>query len=165
MFRLFRILPLPLLLLLAFVAGLGAARVVARADARTDATSAIGPRTPLAGAYRAQVTQVLDGDTLEARVHVWMGQEALTRVRLAGIDAPERGGACAEERALAQNASARLARLIGEGPVTLTEVRPDKYFGRVVARVITANGTDAGAVLLGEGMARASTGRSRKGWC
>jgi endonuclease YncB( thermonuclease family) len=49
--------------------------------------------------------------------------------------------------------------------VTLADVRPDKYFGRVVARIITADGTDAGAVLVGEGMARAYAGRARSGWC
>ena len=52
------------------------------------------------GAHAAEVLRVIDGDTFEARVHVWPGIDITTRVRLRGIDAPELGGArCAEETA------------------------------------------------------------------
>lgn len=43
----------------------------------------------LTARYPAEVVQVIDGDTFEARVHLWPGLNVTTRVRLRGIDAPE----------------------------------------------------------------------------
>jgi micrococcal nuclease len=150
--------------------GLGAAAalvlqtVITPASARLDPSQpAITPRTPLSGAYRAQVLKVIDGDTVEARIHVWMGQEIVTRVRLAGIDAPEMNGACAAETDLARRARNRLMDLIGTSPVLLAEVRPDKYFGRVAARLVLGDGRDAGEVLGAEALAR--FGSRRFSWC
>jgi endonuclease YncB( thermonuclease family) len=114
--------------------------------------------------YRAEVLRVIDGDTLEARVHVWLGQEIVTKVRLAGIDAPELHARCAAERAGAEAARSALAALVEGRSVRLTDVRPDKYFGRVVAR-ISAGGHDAGAALLAAGHARLYGGGRRGGWC
>jgi endonuclease YncB( thermonuclease family) len=45
------------------------------------------------GAHLAEVLEVLDGDTFDARVHVWPGLDITIRVRLRGIDAPEPKGA------------------------------------------------------------------------
>lgn len=124
---------------------------------------------PLAlGAYRATVTRVMDGDTVEARVPVWLGQEILTKIRLRGIDAPEISGACGEEKELAVRAAERLKALIGDGPVTLSAIGPDKYYGRVVAHLTVHRGEaalDAGEVLLREGLARAYDGKRREAWC
>ncbi len=127
--------------------------------------SGVGPRSALAGAYRAHLVKVVDGDTIEVRVHVWLGQEVITRVRLLGIDAPEIAGACGPERSQAVAARDRLAALLGEGPLTLIDLRPDKYFGRVVGRVLTGAGDDAGAALIREGLARPYAGGRRQGWC
>jgi endonuclease YncB( thermonuclease family) len=120
------------------------------------------------------VVSVLDGDTLEVRVHIWLGQELRTRVRLAGIDAPELKGKCTRERDLARRARAYLlARLdpvdagagAGGGAVRLREVRYGKYAGRVLARVETLDGTDLGQELVAAGLARPYDGRRRASWC
>lgn len=120
------------------------------------------------GTYRASVIRVIDGDTLEARVFVWPGHEIVTKVRLRGIDAPEIKGACGPEIRQAEAARDRLAALIGDRIVSLAEIGPDKYHGRVVARVMSA-GTDrpvdAGAVLVAEKLARPYGGKRREGWC
>jgi endonuclease YncB( thermonuclease family) len=139
--------------------------LVRPANARIDpaATASLAPRATPAGSYWAQVLRVIDGDTIEARVHVWMGQEIVTRVRLAGIDAPELNGACAAESDLARRALDRLALLLGTGPVLLSEIRPDKYFGRVGARLLLADNRDAGEVLTSEALARVGT--RRFSWC
>lgn len=50
--------------------------------------------------HPVEVVRVIDGDTLEARVHLWPGLEMMTRVRLRGIDAPELKAHCPEEREL-----------------------------------------------------------------
>lgn len=109
--------------------------------------------------------KVVDGDTVEVLIHLWLGQEVITRVRLLGIDAPEIAGACGPERVQAVAARDGPAALVGEGPVTLVDLRPDKYFGRVVGRLLTGAGDNAGAMLIREGLARPYAGGRRQGWC
>ncbi len=131
----------------------------------------LGAADRLAGPLPAQVVSVLDGDTLEVRVHIWLGQDLNTRVRLAGIDAPELKGKCDRERILARRARAYiLARLdpaagAGAATVRLREIRYGKFAGRVLARVETLDGTDLGQGLLAAGLARPYDGRRRASWC
>ncbi|MDH3593309.1 MAG: thermonuclease family protein [Rhodospirillales bacterium] len=126
---------------------------------------------PLAGPVPAVVTAVVDGDTLEVRARIWLGQELTTRVRLAGIDAPEAKSDCPRERALAARAraflSARLRPAGARAPaaVRLHDIRNGKYAGRVLARVESAAGLDLGRALLAAGLARAYDGGRRAPWC
>ncbi len=132
------------------------------------ASGASGAGERLAGPLPAQVVSVIDGDTLEVRVHIWLGQHIRTRVRLAGIDAPELKGKCARERDLAQRGRAyilaQLESAAGAAPVQLKEVRYGKYAGRVLARVETLDGTDLGQELVTAGLARPYDGRRRSSW-
>jgi micrococcal nuclease len=163
---------------LVFVAGLSAGLVshgtiTHKAQAAPDIPAAepqalppAGPVPKLAlGTYAAEVTRIIDGDTVEARVAVWMGQDVVTKVRLRGIDAPEIRGACGQERDRAIAARDALVQLVGGRPVTLAQIGPDKYFGRVVARLVTSDGRDAGAVLVADGLARSYGGKRRDSWC
>lgn len=120
----------------------------------------------LPGPIPAEVLRVVDGDTLAVRARIWLGQDVAVHVRLAGIDAPEMKGRCAEERALARAARDALARRAAIGAtVRLVEVRTDKYGGRVIARVLDSSGADLGAAQLAAGLARAYAGRARQPWC
>ncbi len=119
----------------------------------------------LAGPYTAIVERVIDGDTLAVRVPVWIGQELTVFVRVRGIDAPERKGRCAAERALAKRASAYLAAMVSGGPVRLSRISGGKYFGRVLADVTTAEGNDVARRLLSRKLARPYRGKARAGWC
>ena len=132
----------------------------------------LGAGERLAGPLPAWVVSVIDGDTLEVRVHIWLGQDLNTRVRLAGIDAPELHGKCDREKNLARRArDYLLARLVpveaeaGAGEVRLREVRYGKFAGRVLARVETLDGTDLGQGLIAAGLARPYDGRGRASWC
>ncbi|WP_271166727.1 thermonuclease family protein [Hansschlegelia plantiphila] len=113
----------------------------------------------------ASALSVIDGDTFEARVSVFPGQEIVTRIRLAGVDAPERRGRCAAEKAAAEAATLALGALVEGRRLTLTEVRGDKYFGRVVARVATADAGDLADALVAGGHGRRYSGGRRDGWC
>lgn len=113
----------------------------------------------------AQVLRTVDGDTFEARVQVWPNMEVMTRVRLRGIDAPERKANCAEELRLAEAATAALAKLLREGGVTIFNISPDKYAGRVVADVATYKTSSVSKALLELGVARPYDGGRRAGWC
>jgi endonuclease YncB( thermonuclease family) len=119
----------------------------------------------LPGPYAAEVERVVDGDTLRARVVIWLGQELDVLVRIRGIDAPEINGRCASESERAAAATAALRRLVSGGTVVLTSVEGDKYFGRVVADVATPDGADVGAALIAGGHARAYDGGARRSWC
>ena len=124
----------------------------------------------LTGPLPARVVQVVDGDTLAVRVRIWLDHDVTTRVRLAGIDAPELRGACPEERKLARRAAAFLAARLsadaqGGSAVRLHDVRYGKYARRVVARVETLAGEDLGAALLAAGLARPYDGGRRASWC
>ncbi len=117
------------------------------------------------GPVPARVLAVIDGDTIRVRARIWIGQEVETRVRLAGVDTPELRGKCARERELAAAARALVVESIGEGTVTLTDIRYDKFGGRVLARVATASGEDLATLLVGAGVGRAYDGGRRATWC
>ena len=68
-------------------------------------------RAALPGPYPAEIVSVLDGDTFEARVRIWFGQEITTLVRIRGIDAPELKGRCGDELRGAQASRDALAKL------------------------------------------------------
>ncbi len=107
----------------------------------------------LSGPYTAVPIRVIDGDTVEVRVRLWLHQELTTRVRLRGINAAEPHGPCPAERAAAEAARRHLIALLGAGPVTLTEIGPDPFAGRVVAALAAADGRDAGTALRAAGLA------------
>ena len=115
------------------------------------------------GTWLALVLLVTDGDTFRARVEVWPGIDAVTAVRIRGIDTPEIKGKCPAEKAAALEAKARLAVLLN-GQVQLLHVEPDKLAGRVDADVIV-DGKPIAAILIAEGLARPYTGGARQGWC
>lgn len=113
----------------------------------------------------AQVMYVIDGDTFEARVHLWQGLDITTRVRLRGVDAPELKARCLEESRMAQAARAALTAMLKEGGVTIYNVGPDKYNGRVVADVATRATPNVSAALIAAGHGRPYNGGHRAGWC
>jgi endonuclease YncB( thermonuclease family) len=118
-----------------------------------------------AGGHPAEVLRVNDGDTFEARVHVWPGMQVTTKVRLRGIDAAEFRSQCAEEYRLAGAARDALSRMLAEGGVTIGRIDFDKYGGRVVANAATRNTPDISEALLKTGYVRAYDGGRRDGWC
>jgi endonuclease YncB( thermonuclease family) len=116
-------------------------------------------------AYRATALSVIDGDTFEARIAAFPGQEIVTRVRIAEVDAPERRARCPAEQAAAEAATRALQRLIENRPLTLTDLRGDKYFGRVLARVKSPGVGDVAEALIAAGHGRSYSGGKREGWC
>lgn len=93
-------------------------------------------RSPYA-LYYAKVVRVIDGDTLDVRVALWPGLEAVYAVRVRGVDAPElRRVGCEAERLWGEQAKAQVERLYEVGStVRLEDVEYDSFSGRVVADV------------------------------
>jgi endonuclease YncB( thermonuclease family) len=115
--------------------------------------------------HPVDVIRTIDGDTFEARVHLWPGLDMTTRVRLRGIDAPELKAACPQELRMAEAASVALRGLLDEGGVLIYNIGPDKYNGRVVADAATKRTDNVSAALLAAGHARSYNGGHRSGWC
>ena len=99
---------------------------------------------------------VVDGDSFR------LGKR---RIRIRGIDAPEREGACQAEIALAERSAARLTELLGAGPFTMTTVGGDErdQYGREL-RVLTRNGRSIGDAMVQGGLAHDYRGH-KTSWC
>lgn len=119
----------------------------------------------VAGPLEAEVIEVVDGDSLRVRVHIWLGQQVETLVRIRGIDTPERRGRCSDERVLASAAQRELERLVAGRSVILSRIAADKYGGRVLADVRLPGGGTLALALLAGGFARAYDGGARESWC
>lgn len=132
-------------------------------------------RELVAGPVAAVALEAIDGDSLKVLANVWPGAWIAATVRLRAIDAPERNGKCALERAKAEGARAALAALILGEELELRNIEGDKYFARVLADVVLAGAADDIAArpppadiatrLLAGGHARAYGGGRRLGWC
>ena len=105
---------------------------------------------------------VVDGDTFR------LGSR---RIRIIGIDAPEVNAQCAEEAALAEEATVKLQELLNQGPFQMTgriDDMKDKY-GRHL-RTVTRTRPDGSEQSIAEdmqeaGVAKAYLGGFRSGWC
>ncbi len=115
--------------------------------------------------HPVDIIRTIDGDTFEARVHLSSGLDLTTRVRLRGVDAPELKAACAGELEMAEAAGEALRGLLGEGGVTIYNIGPDKYGGRVVADAATRRTDNVSAALLSAGHARGYVRGRRSAWC
>jgi endonuclease YncB( thermonuclease family) len=111
------------------------------------------------GPAKGQVVRVIDGDTLEVTIMIWLDMSLTTKVRLADIDTPEIWRPdCAKERFAGEQAKALVERFVGFGQVRLFDIHYGKYAGRVVARVENAKGQDLSQALLAAGF-------GDKDWC
>ena len=147
---------------------LGLAGLLLFAAASREAAFAPTPKYLIAqgleGPVAATVERVIDGDTIEVRADIWLGQSLLIRVRIDGIDAPELEARCPDERVRALASRDFLVRRLTGNTVKLTRVSYDKYGGRVRARVADTKG-DIAEALLAENLARPYYGGRREPWC
>ena len=119
----------------------------------------------LPGPVPAEIVRVVDGDTVRVRAKIWLDLHLDVLVRIRGIDAPELNGDCPEEREGAAAATAALTAALGNGPLKLTAIEDDKYFGRVVADVLNEAGVAIAAAMLATGLVRPYDGGTRQPWC
>lgn len=124
-------------------------------------------RDVFSGPVTGQVVSLLDADTFRTAVEIWPGHHLLTDVRVLKIDTPEKGGRadCPQEAALSVQASDEARRLLKGRQVTLKNIKPDKFGGRVLAEVTTEAGVDLAGHLVQKGFARAYDGGAKSSWC
>ncbi|EMV7411133.1 thermonuclease family protein [Enterobacter soli] len=91
----------------------------------------IYPHVSSATLFEGRVVRVLDGDTIEV-----LHEQNPVRVRLLNIDAPEK------KQPFGSWSTNQLKALLVGQSVTVSYTEKDRY-GRVLGRVMTANGTEA----------------------
>lgn len=94
-----------------------------------------------AGVLSGRVVAVADGDT----VTVLDSERTQHRIRLAGIDAPERG------QAFSNRSKEALAHMVFQRQVEVHWTKRDRY-GRIVGKLVV-DGRDTGLVLVQSGLA------------
>lgn len=94
----------------------------------------------LAGEFSGTVVGVLDGDTIEV-----LHDHQAERIRLSGIDCPEKG------QAYGQHAKQATSVRVFVEKVTLRTFGKDRY-GRTIADVILPDGGNLNQILVKEGM-------------
>jgi micrococcal nuclease len=97
--------------------------------------------------YAGTVSHVVDGDTIDVR----LASGVTVRVRVIGIDTPERGACYANAATARTSALARGKRVILRGDAT--QDTHDRY-SRLLAYVMVRGSLDMGAQLLAGGYAR-----------
>lgn len=84
-------------------------------------------------------------------------------VRVVGVDAPELSRPqCAAEHERARKARDFTAAFLNGGEAILSDIRHDKYAGRVLARVENSAGADLAEALFAAGLAARGDSGS---WC
>ena len=112
----------------------------------------------------AEVLNVIDGDTLRVRAHMWPGQQWEGNIRLFGIDTPElRGSQCPAEKVQGILARDTLVSLVPPR-VLLANIQFGKFAGRYVAAVMDG-GQALSRVLMKNGVGRPYFTGKRKPWC
>lgn len=121
----------------------------------------------VAVATPVMVTRIIDGDTFKATVLLADGIEVMSvSVRLRNVDTPELHGDCEYEIMRANQAKQRLSELIPVGSVIeISNVKNDKYPGRIDANVFDENNRDVGLILIKENLGRIYSGGKRQSWC
>jgi len=120
--------------------------------------------------YNWQILRVLDGDTLEIN-NQFLPKELKLFVRIKGIDTPEKSfrAKCLKEKKLAQKATDFTAKLVEDAKrnnqkVEFSEIKWDKYGGRIVAKVKIGDKI-IGDELIKKGLAKPYFGEKKPSWC
>ena len=105
--------------------------------------------------YHATVVRVVDADTIDVNLDYGDYLRQIRRLRVAGVDAPER------YTELGKVAALYVSSLLPVGAeIVVTTSKPDKY-GRQLATVQLPDGRDLAADLLGRTYAVAYSGGAR----
>jgi micrococcal nuclease len=98
--------------------------------------------------YKGTVHRIVDGDTLDVWIDLGFHISVHQRLRLFGIDTPERGEPGWKE------AGNYLKELLPEGSSILVETEKGDKYGRWIATVINAEGEDVNKSMIESGLAK-----------
>jgi micrococcal nuclease len=119
----------------------------------------------LPGPIPATAERVIDGDTIEVVASIWPGLATRARLRLSRIDAPELTSPCDAARAKAFEARSVVENAVKGVRLRLLHIRPERAYGRILADVQLADGSDLGDLLVSVGLAKPYASKVRCDWC
>ena len=96
--------------------------------------------------YQATCINVVDGDTLDVTISLGFRMTTTQRVRLYGVNTPERGHPGAAE------ATAMLRELVIGRPLIARTVKPVDKYGRFLAQLRTDQCPDVAEALIAAGL-------------
>lgn len=115
--------------------------------------------------YRARVTHIVDGDTIDVELDLGFDIIYKSRVRFLGINAPESRTRDLEEKALGLAAKDFVGRWLleeaGMNPIIETSLDKKGKFGRVLGRIVNDQGVCLNDVMIKEGHATEYHGGKR----
>jgi len=122
--------------------------------------------------YVYKAIRIIDGDTIALNVENEkpLIQKLGLSVRIRGIDTPEKAprAKCEKENILAEKATKLVNEIVGamgQNELLLSNVKWDKFGGRIDATV-KVNGVDISKALLVRGLAVENNGEKKtKDWC
>jgi micrococcal nuclease len=120
-------------------------------DGYPDELAALAPFGP----FRAAITYVVDGDTVDVLLDAGFNSYTYMSIRVAGIDAPELFSGDEAGRLRGLEAREYLERLLadrGRHCIVASEKWP-RSFGRYVAAIMLADGTDLAEAMVAAGHA------------
>lgn len=124
-------------------------------------SNSAGPENTSKAEDNCRVVHISDGDTFDVKCP----NRQQERIRLMGYDTPETYYAdCPAEKALGDEATARLRTLTRNREITRIERHGFGKYGRVIARV-WLDGEDLADIMVGEGLAMRYAGGRRANWC
>ena len=116
--------------------------------------------------YKAKVTKVIDGDTVDLEIKLGFNIIYTERFRLWGINSPESRSANLQEKELGEKAKLALESLLfdenGSKEVLVHTVKKEK-FGRILAELFVDE-LNIGQELIKMGLAREYFGERRVPW-
>jgi len=117
--------------------------------------------------YKAEVTHVVDGDTIDVTIDLGFNTFIKERVRLAGIDAPESRTTNIDEKKYGLQAKQWLKatlELLHNSLVIETEYDAKGKFGRVLATLLTPDERNLNEEMVNLGLATPYTGGHKEPW-
>lgn len=115
--------------------------------------------------YPARLLNVYDGDTLTLIVDIWPGQWIKAKLRLNGIDTPEKRTRVLCEKAMAIVAKNELESFLLNKKLYITDIFHGKYAGRIIGDLY-ADGLNVSEYMLSTGYAIPYSGGKRSHvWC
>lgn len=103
--------------------------------------------------YKAEVINVVDGDTFDAIVDLGFEIQTRKRFRVANLDTPEVRTKNVEEKKHGKEATKKAKELILGKVVTVKSDKTGKY-GRYIAKVTLPGGEDLAEVMINEGFSK-----------
>ena len=118
--------------------------------------------------YRCKLLRVVDGDTIDVNLDLGFNVWHKARVRMLGIDTPEKRTRNLEEKALGLASTARLKELLKGSKIEIECSKEKGKFGRVLGIVWATdkagNRVDCNNQLVVEGHARPYFGGKKEAW-